>query len=175
MQLTLFLVNIWQIPCALIPNFGTIVVCRALGGLSSAGGSITLGMTADIKEPDDQGFAVAYVVLSSAGGTTIGPIFGGMIQQWLSWRWNVWIQLIFSVVTQIAHFFLVSETRATVLIDREAKRRQKTGEDPNISGPNEIKKPRLSTKEVLSVWCRPFEMFLRKPIVLCLSLSCPGS
>lgn len=38
LQLSLFLVNIWQIPCALAPNYGTIVVCRFLGGLSSAGG-----------------------------------------------------------------------------------------------------------------------------------------
>lgn len=170
MQLSLFLVNIWQIPCALAPNFGTIVVCRALGGLSSAGGSVTLGMTADMWEPDDQGFAVAYVVLSSVGGTTIGPIFGGMIQQWLDWHWNFWIQLIFGGVTQLAHFFLVSETRATILIDREAKRRRKTGEEPNVYGPNELKKPRLSGKEILAVWRRPFEMFIREPIVLFLSL-----
>ena len=170
MQLSLFLVNIWQIPCALAPNFGTIIVCRALGGLSSAGGSVTLGMTADMWEPDDQGFAVAYVVLSSVGGTTIGPIFGGMIQQWLNWHWNFWIQLIFGGVTQLAHLLLVSETRATILIDREAKRRRKTGEDPNVYGPNELKKPRLSGKEVLAVWRRPFEMFLREPIVLFLSL-----
>ncbi|KAJ5566686.1 uncharacterized protein N7459_010068 [Penicillium hispanicum] len=170
MQLSLFLVNIWQIPCALAPNFGTIVVCRALGGLSSAGGSVTLGMTADMWEPDDQGFAVAYVVLSSVGGTTIGPVFGGMIQQWLDWRWNFWIQLIFGGVTQLAHFLFVSETRATILIDREAKRRRKTGEDPNVYGPNELKKPRLTGQEILAVWRRPFEMFLREPIVLCLSL-----
>ena len=43
LQLSLFLVNIWQIPVALAPNFGTIIVCRALGGISSAGGSVTLG------------------------------------------------------------------------------------------------------------------------------------
>ncbi|KAF7591653.1 hypothetical protein BBP40_001229 [Aspergillus hancockii] len=170
MQLSLFLVNIWQIPCALAPNFGTIVVGRFLGGLSSAGGSVTLGMTADMWEPDDQGFAVAYVVLSSVGGTTIGPIFGGMIQQWLDWRWNFWIQLIFGGVTQLAHFLFVTETRSTILLDREAKRRRKTGEDPNVYGPNELKTPRFDTKDVLRVWSRPFEMFLREPIVLFLSL-----
>lgn len=43
LQASLFLVNIWQIPAALAPNFGTIVVARFLGGLSSAGGSVTLG------------------------------------------------------------------------------------------------------------------------------------
>jgi len=44
LQASLFLVNIWQIPAALAPNFATIVVARFLGGLSSAGGSVTLGM-----------------------------------------------------------------------------------------------------------------------------------
>ena len=170
MQLSLFLVNIWQIPCALAPNLGTIIVCRALGGLSSAGGSVTLGMTADMWEPNDQGFAVAYVVLSSVGGTTIGPIFGGLIGQYLSWHWNFWIQLIFGGVTQLMHFILVSETRTTILIDREAKRRRKSAEDPNVYGPNELKEGRFNLKEVLRIWRRPFEMFLKEPIVLCLSL-----
>lgn len=75
MQSSLFLVNIWQILGGLAPNFGSIIVARSLGGLSSAGGSVTLGMTADMWEPNDQGFAVAYVVLSSVGGSSIGPIF----------------------------------------------------------------------------------------------------
>ena len=48
LQLSLGLVNIWQLPVALAKNFGTVVVGRALGGLSSAGGSVTLGMVADL-------------------------------------------------------------------------------------------------------------------------------
>lgn len=169
MQLSLFLVNIWQIPCALAPNYGTIVVCRILGGLSSAGGSVTLGMTADMWEADNQGFAVAYVVLSSVGGSTIGPFFGGIIGEYLSWPWVFWIQLIFGGFTQVLHFILVPETRATILVDKEAKRRRKAGEE-EIYGPNELKKPRLDVREVLALWRRPFEMFLLEPIVLFLSL-----
>lgn len=58
--------------CALAPNFGTLIVGRVLGGFSLAGGSVTLGMVADLYEPEVQGYAVAWVVLSSVGGTTIG-------------------------------------------------------------------------------------------------------
>jgi MFS family permease len=54
LQASLLLVNIWQLPVALPPNFGTIIVGRALGGLSSAGGSVTLGMIADMWESDTQ-------------------------------------------------------------------------------------------------------------------------
>lgn len=62
------------------------------------------------------------------------------------------------------------ESRSTILMDREAKRRRKTGEDPNVYGPNELKKPRLSGKETVRVLIRPFYMLIREPIVLCLSL-----
>lgn len=169
LQLSLGLVNLWQIPAAVAPNFATIVVARFLGGLSSAGGSVTLGMVADMWEPDDQQWAVAFIVLSSVGGSVLGPVVGAFLEKFCSWHWIFWTQLLFGGVTQAIHFFFVPETRATVLIDREAKRRRKAGEG-NVYGPNEIKDQRMPMKEILTIWYRPFEMFVREPIVLCLSL-----
>ncbi|KAH9924551.1 major facilitator superfamily domain-containing protein [Fomitopsis serialis] len=168
-QLSLFLVNIWQIPCALAPNFGTIVVCRLLGGLSSAGGSVTLGMVADMWTPEEQQFAVAFIVFSSVGGSVLGPIFGGIIETHLDWHWNFWIQLIVGVAVQAVHFFLVPETCSKVLIDREAKRRRQSGED-NVWGPSEVEEHRFAPRKIITIWLRPFSMFIFEPIVLFLSL-----
>ena len=88
-QLSLFLVNIWQISSALAPNFGTILVSRILGGLSTSGGSVTLGVIADLYEPEDTGFqyAVAFVILSSVGGAPIGAVIGGFVGTYLDWYW----------------------------------------------------------------------------------------
>ena len=169
LQASLFLVNIWQLPCALAPNFGSIVVGRFLGGLSSAGGSVTLGMVADMWEADDQQYAVAFIVLSSVGGSVVGPVVGAFVQTYLSWRWNFWVQLIFGGFVQLVHFFVVPETRSTIMMDKIAKRRRKAGQE-NIYGPSELKEHRITFHEVLIVWARPFEMFAREPIVLCLSL-----
>ncbi|KAK1143873.1 hypothetical protein N8T08_005988 [Aspergillus melleus] len=169
LQLSMFLINIWQIPAALAPNWGTIIVARALGGVSTAGGSVTLGLVADIYEPETQQFPLAFIVLSSCIGTSIGGIIGGPIARFLGWRWFFWIQLIFGGVTQAIIFFM-PESRSTILIDREAKRRRKTGEDPNCYGPNELKKPRVSLKETGVILLRPFHMLFREPIVLSLSL-----
>lgn len=47
LQASLLLVNIWQIPAAVAQNYATVAVARVLGGFSSAGGSVTLGMVAD--------------------------------------------------------------------------------------------------------------------------------
>lgn len=126
-------------------------------------------MVADLWEPENQSWAVAFVVLSSVGGTSIGPVVGGPVQRFLDWRWNFWVQLIFGGVVQAIHFFM-PETRSTILMDKEAKRRRNTGEDPNIYGPNELKSPRISMAEVGRLWIRPFYMFVHEPIVLSLSL-----
>ncbi|KAJ5973093.1 Major facilitator superfamily domain general substrate transporter [Penicillium vulpinum] len=172
LQASLFLVNVFQLPVALAPNFGSIMVGRALGGLSSAGGSVTLGMIADLWEPDAQQYAVAAVVFSSVGGSVLGPVVGGFVEAFLPWRWNIWIQLIFGGFVQIAHFLLVPETRTTVMMDRIAKKMRKSGENPNIYGPTEgvSFRQRFPPRELLATWIRPFKMFLTEPIVLVLSL-----
>ncbi|KAF5492168.1 putative efflux pump kojT [Colletotrichum siamense] len=171
LQLSLLFVNIWQIPVALAPNFATIMVGRALGGLSSAGGSVTLGMIADLFESDKQQYAVAYVVFSSVFGSVLGPIVGGFTEEYLNWRWSIWVQLIFGVAIQLVHAVFVPETRSTILMNRIAKKRRAAGH-PNIWGPDELVPfaDRFSMKEVISTWVRPFKMFVTEPIVLVLSL-----
>jgi MFS family permease len=148
------------------------MVGRALGGLSSAGGSVTLGMIADMWESDSQQYAVAFVVFSSVGGSILGPIVGGFSQAFLDWRWSIWIQLIFGGFVQILHLILVPETRTTIMMDNIAKKRRKSGQDTNIWGPNELVpfSDRFSAKEIFITWGRPFKMFLTEPIVLTLSL-----
>lgn len=172
LQLSLFLVNIWQLPVALAPNFGSLLVGRFLGGLSSAGGSVTLGMIADMWDAEHQQYAVAYVVFSSVGGSALGPVVGGFVEKFCNWRWTIWIQLIFGGVVQVVHLFFVPETRSTVMMDRIAKKRRKSGVQPNVYGPNELTpwKERFSAREILVTWIRPFRMFLTEPIVLTLSL-----
>jgi MFS family permease len=126
-------------------------------------------MVADMWEPDDQQYAVAFIVFSSVGGSVVGPVVGGFVETYLNWHWNFWIQLIFGGFAQAVHFICVPETRSSILVDRAAKRRRKAGQE-NIYGPGELKEHRLTVKEILAIWGRPFEMFFCEPIVLCLSL-----
>ena len=172
MQGSLFLVNIWAMACALSPNFNYILAFRALGGLSSAGGSVTLGMVADMWGPNEQQYAVSYVVFSSCAGSVVAPIVGGFIETYLDWRWVFYIQLIFGGFAQFIHLF-VPETRTSVMLDKEAQRRRESGEDRNIYGPNEARGSfwkRISLKEIRDLMFRPYKFLFTEPIVLFLSL-----
>lgn len=98
--------------------------------------------------------------------SVIGGICGGPIEQFLAWRWNFWIQLILGVVVQAIHFFFVPETRATIMLNREAKRQRANGR--NVVGPTEGQK--IHTREVLTIMGRPYKMLVCEPIVGFLSL-----
>lgn len=51
------------------------------GGLSTAGGSVTLGLIADLYEPENQHWPLLFIVLSSTIGTSIGGVIGGPIER----------------------------------------------------------------------------------------------
>lgn len=167
MQLSLFFVNIWQIQCIVAPNIETILAGRFLGGLSSAGGSVTLGIVADLYGPDYQQFAVAFICFASVCGAVVGPVAGGFIEQYLDWRWNFAIQLILGVMVQAIHICLVPETRSTTIVNREYQKRVKTGE--RIGAPLGSKN-RFNATHILQTWYRPFKMFFTEPIVFCCSM-----
>lgn len=126
-----------------------------------------------MREAEDQQFAVAFIVLSSVGGSSIGPVVGAFIQKNLAWQCNFWIQLMFGGFVQLVHSFFVSETRSTVLLDHEAKRLRKAGQT-NVYGPGELKEHRFETKEIqdLLVFLSCSLRCLREnqSIALCLSL-----
>ncbi|ETS84428.1 hypothetical protein PFICI_02453 [Pestalotiopsis fici W106-1] len=170
LQTSLALVNLCSLVAALAPNFPVLVVFRALGGLFSAGGSITLGIVADMYTAGTQQYAVAFVVLASVGGSIFGPIIGGFVESYMAWRWCMWLQLIAGIFVQILHFFLVDETRATILMVKRAKKLRMANE--LVYAPDEFRswKERLAPKELVTLWIRPFKMFFTEPIVLVLSL-----
>ncbi|KAF2860645.1 MFS general substrate transporter, partial [Piedraia hortae CBS 480.64] len=172
MQISLGLVNIWQIPCALATNFWIVFAARALGGLSSAGGSVTLGIVADMWEPNDQQFATLYVVFSSVAGSVVAPIFGGLMTEYLDWQWVFWISLILGGFTQAVHAIVVQETRNSVRMTMAAKMLRKKG-GYKVYSADEAKGTfwqRINWKDTSELMWRPYKFLLTEPIVTSLSL-----
>ncbi|KAI1387308.1 multidrug transporter [Hypoxylon trugodes] len=173
LQLSLGSVNAFAFIVGLAPNWPVHIFGRFMGGLSSAGGSVTLAVVSDMFDHDDPMFqyAVLFIVFSSVGGSIVGPIIGGAIEGHTSWRWCIWIQLLVGVAVQLLHLWVVPETRATVIMDKVAKEHRKSGKNPHLYGPNEVAgRKRIDWAEVGQIWIRPFKMFFTEPIVLVFSL-----
>ncbi|KAI0894265.1 major facilitator superfamily domain-containing protein [Annulohypoxylon nitens] len=180
LQISLFLVNLMCIPVAMAKNSGyfpAILIGRAFGGLFSAGGSVTLGVVADMYTLRRQEYPLAFIVLSSVGGSIIGPIIGGFIEAYLDWTWCIWIQLIVGVLVQLLHFCFVPETRSSVRVYKHVRQLRKdrlkeTGVEPNITSLYGTTSWRdvLLPKQLWALWTRPFYMFKSERIVMILSL-----
>ncbi|KAI1312041.1 MFS general substrate transporter [Xylaria venustula] len=175
LQVSMLLVNFFAVPVALAPDLPWVLVCRALGGLSTAGGSVTLGMIADMYEADDQQHAVAFVIFSSVFGSVLGPIIGGFVEllpPHKIWRWCAWIQIVFGFAVQLLHLFTVPETRINVVMDSIARERRKTGIDPNIYGPGELTRLRQPRQfcDLAHNFFRAFHILFTEKIVFFLSL-----
>jgi hypothetical protein len=171
MQISLGLTNISVLVCALSKGFGGVIGGRVMGGLSSAGGSVTMGMVADMFDKDEQQYAVLWASLFSCLGAVLGGIAGGPVEQYLNFRWNFWIQLILGAGTQMLHLAIAKESRATKLLDRSAKAQRKMGM-PTVWGPTEKKTfwEMFRPKEFGMTMWRPYQMLFTEPIVLFLSL-----
>ncbi|KAI9822715.1 MAG: hypothetical protein M1826_000419 [Phylliscum demangeonii] len=158
---------IWLIPSAVARNIETMLVARFLDGvagsvfLSVAGGTVgDLFTAADLQPP-----MMIYTGFTFLG-PVFGPLLGGFINQFASWRWTFYVVMIWSGVMLIAICF-VPETYHPVCLRRKAERlRQETG-DRRWRAPIE-KHSRSIPKTILWSIIRPFQLLTLEP--MCFSL-----
>ncbi|KAJ5605835.1 drug/proton antiporter YHK8 [Penicillium lagena] len=159
---------IWLIPCAVAQNIQTMLVCRFFNGLAgSAFLSVAGGTVGDLFDRHELAFPMMLYTASPFIGPEVGPLVGGFINQFTTWRWTFYVLLIWTGVLLISIFFLVPETYHPVLLRRKAQKlRQETGED-RWRAPIE-KLNRSVAQTVLRSMYRPLLLLTLEP--MCLNL-----
>lgn len=100
-----------NIGLALQDDYAALMVLRCI---QSAGASSTLaiayGVIADITTPSQRGGYVGILMGFTNAAPCLGPVLGGVITQYLSWRWIFWLLAILSGAHLIWMFLLLPET-----------------------------------------------------------------
>ncbi|KAL1649557.1 hypothetical protein SLS58_001614 [Diplodia intermedia] len=159
---------IWLIPCALAQNMATTLVARFLDGLSgSAFLTVAGGTVGDCFARHELSAPMMIYTASPFIGPEIGPLVGGFINQYSSWRWTFYVMLIWAGAQLAAIIFLVPETYHPVLLRRKAQKlRAETGEE---AWKAPIEKLDKSVSQTLLWSCvRPFQLLVFEP--MCLNL-----
>ncbi|HLZ29349.1 MAG TPA: MFS transporter [Chloroflexota bacterium] len=74
--------------CGVAPTLPLLVVCRVAQGAGSALMlALALALLADAFPPEELGRAMAWNSVLVGLGTGSGPILGGLVAQYLDWRW----------------------------------------------------------------------------------------
>ncbi|KAJ5090078.1 spermine transporter [Penicillium argentinense] len=156
---------IFNIPCALSPNIGGLLVCRFLCGVfSSSGLSLAGGTIADIWSIEERGMAIAYFAAAPYCGPVIGPIVTGWINVGTG-RLDLffWTNMAFAGVIMIM-VGAIPETYAPVILKRRAAKLRKETGNPYIVTEQEQHKPSLSDI-ARTMLIRPVTMIMTEPVL----------
>ncbi|KAF6220568.1 hypothetical protein HO133_003001 [Letharia lupina] len=147
-----------------------LIVFRFLAGLGGAGPfAIGSGINADLFRPHERGQAIAVYTLAPLVGVVVGPIAGGFLVQYTSWRWCFYVVSIAGGAVQVFGFPFFRETYAPVLLQRRCKRSRKSTQNPDLYTQND----RVSLSQLLRTsLIRPFMLLGTQPIVQVWSLYC---
>src|SRR3954447_15640055 len=91
------------------PSFGVLVGARALPGMFApvmAPAALSL-LTISFAEPAERGKAFGIYGAVAGGGSAVGLLLGGMLTEWLNWRWCLYVNLPIAVPTAIGALRLI--------------------------------------------------------------------
>lgn len=102
--------------CAISNDLPTLVLARAIQGISGAGlVPLSQATLLDINPPENHGKAMAIYGLGSMLGPLLGPTLGGWLTDTYSWRWCFLINLPFGIMAFIGLTTFMAEVRETRL------------------------------------------------------------
>nr|QFR37083.1 MFS transporter [Cyberlindnera americana] len=163
--ISLFLYTIFNIPCAVAKNIGTVLVCRFLCGVwASSGLSLVGGSIADMFTTETRGEAIAYFAFAPY----CGPVFGPLICGWIHIKTErldiiFWVNMGFAGIMWILAS-LVPETYAPVILKKKAKKLRKETGNPKIMTEQEAQG--MSLKELISsCLVRPLYFAISEPVL----------
>ena len=162
---------IFQIPCALAPNYATIVVFRFLAGFFAATTFNSVGIISDMWEPEEQSWPVNCFALAAELGAEVAPVIGGYLLVAAGWRWIFGLTGLVSAFLLALFMIFVPETRAGVILKRRAaKRRKETGDERYFAHHEVALQERTLYAVLQETLFRPVYMLFREPIVLWFAL-----
>jgi EmrB/QacA subfamily drug resistance transporter len=97
-------------------NFGMLITARACQGAFAAilvPSALSL-LTTTFTEPKDRGRAFGVYGAIAAAGGAVGLLLGGALTEYLSWRWTLYVNLIFAGVAFAGGVLLLQRQRSQV-------------------------------------------------------------
>ena len=90
-------------------SFGVLVAARGTQGIFAAllAPSALALLAITFSDPAERGKAFGIFGAVAGGGSAVGLLLGGILTEWLSWRWCLYVNLVIAVPTAIAALRLI--------------------------------------------------------------------
>ncbi|KAH7412074.1 major facilitator superfamily domain-containing protein [Phaeosphaeria sp. MPI-PUGE-AT-0046c] len=144
-------------------SFAGLVVCRFFAGFAGSPAlAVGAGSNADIFPPRQRAVSTSMILAAPFAGPALGPVVGGFIAQYKTWRWSQW-SMIFITLAVFIIALPMKETYKPIILKQRAKKHGITA--PQVA-PDSAK---LKNAVILKV-LRPFHMLFTEPLVFFFSI-----
>ena len=165
-----FVLFTFQLPIALAPNIGTILVCRFIGGfagvapLTNTGGSIS-----DMWSRNESGGAMAVYGLSSTFGPPMALVISGYTALDLGWRWIFWVNMATTGGFWVILVITIPETRHSIILQRMTKKLRQQMRQEHLAAAESLADANADERKNLHqlfaiTLTRPFHFLFTEPI-----------
>ena len=98
------------------PSFGVLVAARAIQGVAGAMlAPAALGtLVTTFTDPHERGKAFGVFGTVAVGGGAVGLILGGMLTEYLSWRWCMYVNVVFAAAAFVGALIYMSPSKPPV-------------------------------------------------------------
>jgi EmrB/QacA subfamily drug resistance transporter len=98
------------------PSFAILVVARTLQGAAGAmlAPAALATLVTTFRNPQDRGKAFGVFGTVAVGGGAVGLILGGILTQYLSWRWCMYVNVLFAAAAVVGAVVYMTEVKPSI-------------------------------------------------------------
>ncbi|KAF2184921.1 synaptic vesicle transporter [Zopfia rhizophila CBS 207.26] len=157
----------WNLTCGFANSKGLLIAARLLAGFgASAVYSLGYGVLGDVWPVEQRGRSLSLYLLTPLTGSAVGPIVGGFIVEYSTWRWMFWATTILQVTLELSSLLLFYESYAPVLLRRRAEKwRKETGDSRYYAEVEMRESGRSAVWKLNRSLSRPLRLLAFHPII----------
>lgn len=162
----------WNIVCGFAHSKSLLIGSRFLAGLgASAIFALSGGVLGDIWTPEDRGRSLGVYWLLPLLAPAVGPIIGGFIDQYTTWRWMFWSTSIFQGFMSLVSLVAYHETYVPSILGQRASKLRRETEDARYHTVYErLDSEHSAAKLIYQAMTRPLRLLAFHPIIQIASL-----
>ncbi|KAI9930842.1 hypothetical protein MW887_010492 [Aspergillus wentii] len=115
-------------------SIAMIIIFRFLAGSSIASICLNPAITGDLFAIKKRGSAMSITSMIPILGSAVGPIAGGYITQYLSWRWTFWLMAIVTSCMSLFMALVLKESYVPVI--RQKALKKANGSEEKVESPS---------------------------------------
>ncbi|UPX20159.1 uncharacterized protein EKO05_0010400 [Ascochyta rabiei] len=155
---------LFTLGAGLSKSFASLVICRFFAGLTGSPAlAVGSGSNVDLFPPHKRAKIIAVFLMAPFAGPALGPVVGGFVAQYKSWRWTQWC-MIFIALTIYIMSLAMKETYKPIILARRAKKLGLVTKPASSPGASAMK------RSLITNFFRPIHMLVTEPVVFFLSL-----